>query len=209
MELREYITDDGKSPFAVWLARLDDRQTRGRILARLGRVRLGNLGDAKSVGGGVFELRMPFGPGYRIYFGRDGDRLIILLCAGDKASRSKDIARAKRLWADYARHATMANSRPFSTTLEETLRDPTEAAAYLNAALDEDPAVFLQALKDVAKVHGGMAKIAEESRLNRESLYRMLSANGNPRIQSLNALLHSVGLKLQVAPEEAARRSHG
>ena len=103
MELREYITDEGKSPFAIWLAGLDDRQTRGRILARLGRVRLGNLGDAKSVGGGVFELRMPFGPGYRIYFGRDGDRLIILLCGGDKASQAKDIARAKRLWADYAR----------------------------------------------------------------------------------------------------------
>ena len=98
----------------------------------------------------------------------------------------------------------MAKSRPFTATLEETLRDPAEAAAYLNAALEEDPAVFLQALKDVAKVHGGMAKIAEESQLNRESLYRMLSANGNPRIQSLNALLHSVGLKLQVAPEEAA-----
>ena len=98
----------------------------------------------------------------------------------------------------------MAKNRPFQVTLEETLRDPAEAAAYLNAALEEDPTVFLQALKDVAKVHGGMAKIAEESQLNRESLYRMLSANGNPRIQSLNALLHSVGLKLQVAPEEAA-----
>ena len=103
----------------------------------------------------------------------------------------------------------MRTSRPFEHTLHETLGDPAEAAAYLNAALDEDPAVFLLALKDVAKVHGGMAKVAEEAHLNRESLYRMLSRRGNPRIQSLNALLHSVGLKLQVIPAEDRQSDHG
>jgi len=101
MEIREYITEDGRSLFAEWLRGLKDRRARARILVRLNRVRLGNLGDSKSVGDGVFELRMTFGPGYRIYFGREGDTVVILLCGGDKSTQSKDIAQAKDYWADY------------------------------------------------------------------------------------------------------------
>jgi len=64
-------------------------------------VRLGNFGDCKSLGDGVFELRMTFGPGYRVYFGREGEQVIVLLCGGDKSTQDKDIGRAKAAWTDY------------------------------------------------------------------------------------------------------------
>jgi probable addiction module antidote protein len=84
----------------------------------------------------------------------------------------------------------------------ESLKDPHEAAAYLNAAIEEgDRAVFLLALRNVAKANGGMALTAEKAGLNRESLYRMLSKKGNPEIESISALLHAVGLRLVVEKE--------
>ena len=68
---------------------------------RLERIANGNLGDYRSVGAGVFELRLPFGPGYRIYFGEVGNTIVLLLCAGDKSSQTQDIARAKDYWLQY------------------------------------------------------------------------------------------------------------
>ena len=88
------------STYAAWFRSLRDRVTQGRIVARIERLRLGNFGDAKSVGDGVLELRMTFGPGYRVYFTRRGERIILLLCGGDKRSQSRDIARAKQLAAE-------------------------------------------------------------------------------------------------------------
>ncbi len=69
--------------------------------ARLNRIRLGNFGDCKSVGGGVEELRIDFGPGYRVYYGREGAVVVILLCGGDKRSQAKDIFRAQEYWREY------------------------------------------------------------------------------------------------------------
>ena len=73
-ELREYLLPDGQSPFGNWLLSLKDGKTRARIRVRLDRLKAGNLGDSKSVDEGVQELRIDFGPGYRVYFGQDGDR---------------------------------------------------------------------------------------------------------------------------------------
>jgi probable addiction module antidote protein len=102
----------------------------------------------------------------------------------------------------------VAKSRPYEDSLKEALADPDDAAAYLSAALaDGDPGVFLLALKDVANVHGGVAKVARAARLNRESMYRMLSENGNPTVSSLNALLQSLGLRLAVTREKRRRRT--
>jgi len=102
-ELREYLTEIGHNPFREWLHSLRDVQARARIRVRLDRVRLGNLGDCRPVGEGVTELRLDFGPGYRLYLGQDGDMLVILLCGGDKRTQSRDIATAKQYWQSYKR----------------------------------------------------------------------------------------------------------
>ena len=91
----------GKSPFIVWLNALRDERAAARIKARLARVRLGNLGNTRTVGDGVRELKIDCGPGYRIYFGQSGDALIILLCGGDKGSQNEDIKTAKEYWTRY------------------------------------------------------------------------------------------------------------
>lgn len=83
--------------FAEWFRRLRDQQARARIIARLDRVALGNLGDHKSVGQGVFEFRIDYGPGYRVYFARRGNALVILLCGGDKGAQDRDIRKAQAL----------------------------------------------------------------------------------------------------------------
>lgn len=86
--------------FSKWLSRLRDIRARARIQARIDRLELGNSGDAKPVGEGVSEMRIDYGPGYRVYFIQSGSELIILLAGGDKGSQSKDIRKALRLAAD-------------------------------------------------------------------------------------------------------------
>jgi probable addiction module antidote protein len=89
----------------------------------------------------------------------------------------------------------------YEDNLKEDLRDPVEAAEYLNAALEDgSQEVFLMALKDVANAKG-ISEVARETKLNRENLYRILSTQGNPKLKSLNSVLHSVGLKLSVEVE--------
>lgn len=102
-KLEEYLTEEGRSPFRDWLVGLRDVAGRARIRARLNRVRLGNFGDAKSVGDGVFEFRISFGPGYRVYFAKEASKVVLLLCGGDKGTQRRDIAKAKRFWLDHQR----------------------------------------------------------------------------------------------------------
>lgn len=83
--------------FSEWLDGLRDRTARVRIATRIRRMETGNPGDVKSVGEGVSEMRITYGPGYRLYFVRDGNTVVILLCGGDKSSQSRDIAQAKRM----------------------------------------------------------------------------------------------------------------
>lgn len=95
------MTASGRNPFRDWLLALKDIRGRAVIRVRLNRLRLGNFGDCKPVGEGVQELRVAFGPGYRIYFSRHGGAVVILLCGGDKGSQARDIARAGEFWRDY------------------------------------------------------------------------------------------------------------
>lgn len=100
----------------------------------------------------------------------------------------------------------MARSRSYEADLREALKDPAEAAEYLTAALEDGaPEGFLLALRTVADARGGMGQLAKAASLNRESLYRMLSSEGNPRLRSLDALLHAMGLRLAVEPEAQER----
>jgi putative addiction module killer protein len=80
---------------------LRDARTVGVVRSRLNRIRLGNFGDCKSVGGGVEELRIDFGPGYRVYYGREGALVVVLLCGGSKKSQARDIVTAQRQWKEY------------------------------------------------------------------------------------------------------------
>ena len=105
IQLLEYITEDGDNPFHRWLKSLKDRSVRARIRVRLNRLRLGNFGDCKPVGKGVNELRIDYGPGYRVYYGKSKTTFVILLCDGSKKSQSKDIQLAQAYWVDYKRRA--------------------------------------------------------------------------------------------------------
>ena len=100
-----YQTASGKRPFVEWLASLNDTQARGKIQARLARVAVGNFGDVETVGEGVLELRVDWGPGYRVYFARPGRTIVLLLCGGDKSTQQKDIDRAKDCFKDYRARA--------------------------------------------------------------------------------------------------------
>ncbi|NOT21162.1 MAG: type II toxin-antitoxin system RelE/ParE family toxin [Nitrospiraceae bacterium] len=102
-ELRIYVTEESREPFTEWMASLRDIKARAKIRVRLDRVSLGNFGDCHGVGEGVQELRIDYGPGYRVYFGQDGAAIVLLLCGGDKSTQVKDIDTAKRYWNEYRR----------------------------------------------------------------------------------------------------------
>lgn len=100
-EIQRYIAPNGKVPFTEWLESLRDRKAKAKIKERLKRVSLGNLGDYKSVGKGVFELRINYASGYRVYFGQKGLTIVLLLLGGDKSTQEQDIREAQEYWADY------------------------------------------------------------------------------------------------------------
>jgi putative addiction module killer protein len=100
MDVRLFQTGD-HCPFAEWIDSIKDVRTRAIIRARLIRIRHGNLGDCKPVGDGVHEFRIDFGPGYRVYFGRRGDMIIILLGGGSKKTQRADIDAAKQHWKEH------------------------------------------------------------------------------------------------------------
>src|SRR5258708_33587463 len=100
-EVRHYVTAAGADRFAEWFAALADRQAQARIQARVDRIERGLFGDCEPVGEGVWELRIACGPGYRVYYARAGERVILLLCGGDKRKQRDDIQRAEEHWRDY------------------------------------------------------------------------------------------------------------
>lgn len=96
-----YQTDTGKRPFSLWLHNIKDHKTKAKIRLRLDRLEMGNFGQCKSVGNGIYELKIDFGPGYRIYFGKVGLKCVLLLLGGDKSSQDSDILKAKLYFKDY------------------------------------------------------------------------------------------------------------
>lgn len=98
--LRSYVTLYGKVPFKLWMNGIKDPVVRHRIRSRLDRVEIGHYGDYRTLGDGVCELKLDFGPGYRIYFAEQDHVIVILLCGGDKRSQSKDIDMAKAYWKE-------------------------------------------------------------------------------------------------------------
>jgi putative addiction module killer protein len=106
IEVFRYQTDDGKEPVTEWLLSLRDKQAQVKVRLRLKRLEAGIFGDCEPVGEGVLELREHLGAGYRVYFGRHGQMVVILLCGGTKKSQAADIKAAKEYWADWKRRQT-------------------------------------------------------------------------------------------------------
>ena len=100
LDVRYYIPDDGRSPFEDWFSSVDSA-ARAKVATAIARLEQGNTSNVKSVGGGILEYRVNFGPGYRVYFGRDGATLVILLTGGTKSRQQRDIETAVALWAAY------------------------------------------------------------------------------------------------------------
>jgi putative addiction module killer protein len=101
MEVRRYPTASGRDVFGEWLSELRDVRTRAKIVARIDRLSAGNFGDCKALRGGLFELRIDWGPGYRVYYALAGKEYVLLLGGGDKRKQSSDIKRALEYLKDY------------------------------------------------------------------------------------------------------------
>jgi putative addiction module killer protein len=101
IEIRRYVTDNGVDIVGEWLAGLKDARTRAKIVARIGRLASGNSGDCKSLRGGLCELRIDWGPGYRVYYASVATACVLLLCGGDKRQQSSDIKRAQEYLHHY------------------------------------------------------------------------------------------------------------
>ena len=102
-EIKKLEFQNGLVPFDEWFDSLRDMRMQAAVDARLTRIRAGNFGDCKSVGGGVFELRISFGSGLRVYYGLHGQKIVVLLGGGDKSSQSRDIHRAQELWQQFTK----------------------------------------------------------------------------------------------------------
>ena len=103
IEVFRYQTGDGREPLTEWLQSLRDKQAQAKVRIRLKRLEAGMFGDSEPVGDGVIELREHLGAGYRVYFGRHGQMIVILLCGGTKKTQAADIKTAREYWADWKR----------------------------------------------------------------------------------------------------------
>ena len=105
-EIQDFLQPDGTDPYSIWLRGLVDRKARARVVVRVGRMAGGNFGDCKPVGDGVRELRVDWGPGYRVYYAMAGKRLLLLLAGGDKRKQQMDIDTAISRWIDWKQRRT-------------------------------------------------------------------------------------------------------
>ena len=185
---------------------LKDRQARTRIEARVDRVAVGNFGDAATVGEGVMELRIDWGPGYRAYFARLGARYRVAPLRGRQTDTQKDIERAKGISRTTRRalrgkSRTAAPSLPYEPWLIEQLKDPAEAAAYLEAVIERRPGGDHARAAAVAQAQGGVAEWRASETHSRGDLQDAVQS-GNPELRSLNAVLRATGLRIAVRPIE-------
>jgi putative addiction module killer protein/probable addiction module antidote protein len=184
--------------YAKWERNLSDSIARAAITARLARLAAGLPGDTQSVGDGVSELRVHYGPGYRVYFHKRGTRIIVLLCGGDKGSQRRDIAKAKELARTWELWDMSEKLIPYDPA--EGLTTPEAVEYFVNDALDSADAAYIAHAIGIAARAKGMTRIADETGLAREALYRSFSEDGNPSLKSTIAVLKSLGFVLSIKP---------
>lgn len=100
-KLVKYVVESGRCPFDDWLDDLSDKRTQAIVATRLNRLVQGNFGLCRRLDGNIWELKIDFGPGFRVYFAEDGETIVVLLCGGDKSTQTKDIQKAQDYWKDY------------------------------------------------------------------------------------------------------------
>lgn len=194
-----YKDQYGHEPFEAWLNALKDQKGRRTILKRLRRLEQGLYGDCESVGEGVLELRIFFGPGCRIYFGEESDRLVIILCGGDKSSQKNDIKQAKNFLEGAYR--AMKNYRTLDQVETQYFIDhPDEINDYVTEIFieysqDHDTKALLASLRVIARVKG-ISALAEETGITRKGIQKALSEEGNPKFESINAIMNAMGYQL-------------
>jgi putative addiction module killer protein len=205
LKVREYLDDSGQSPFRRWLSALDIA-TRARIQARVLRFEEGNLGDHKQLGGGVWEARITFGPGYRIYFGKDGPTIVLLLLGGDKGTQVKDIKGRSSSGPSTWRTGVMARrSKDWNEGLAEDLQDPKFARQFLTAAVEEGIPLKV-ALGKVIRATG-VKEFAESIGMPSPNVLRAIHPNHNPTQETLERLLAPFGLRIGLASIKLKRRT--
>ena len=163
----------------------------------------------KAVGSGVSEIRIDYGPGYRVYYAQHGKALVLLCCGGDKRTQDADIKQAIAIAKDWKRRP-MATKRRTKETFSrwdaaDYLKSEADMAAYLRACLEEapdDPALLAAALGDIARAHG-MVQLAKETGITRDGLYKALSKDGNPTFGTVMRVMHALGLTLVPKPLHA------
>ena len=193
------------SEFLEWLRKLKDRDAKAKIEAHLDYCELKGslLGDTKPVGDSIYEMRFHFGPGYRIYYARSGSEIYLLLIGGDKRKQQADIKKPRNYSGNTPNRKRKMTKKYQDYDTSEFLETEDDIARYLNAVAEyNDPEMFQTALGKVAKARG-MSSIAKEANVSRESLYRSLSAEGNPSFQTISKVLASMGLRLTIQPAEA------
>ena len=173
--LQAYRTSSGREPFTEWLISIHDRNTRNRIERRLDRIRYGNLGDYGSVGSGVFEVRLHFGPGYRVYFGEVDDTIV-----RHNHERISNMGRN-------------SNGTVYFRYLDVALEEYQE---------DGDTPFFLMGLQSVVEAQGGVSAVAKKIGVVPQVLSDMLSSEKPTRIDLLSAVLTALGCRLSIRPLE-------
>jgi putative addiction module killer protein len=177
---------------------------RARVQARVLRFELGNLGDHKSVGSGVWEARLAFGPGYRIYFGKDGESVILLLLGGAKSTQRRDIRHAQGFGTTTRRESDMARrSEDWNVGLARDLQDPNFAREFLLGAVEEGVPVQLALGKVIRAM--GVKEFATKVRMASPNVLRAINPRHNPTQDTLNRLLRPFKLRLTLAPLEPAK----
>jgi probable addiction module antidote protein/putative addiction module killer protein len=190
--------------FDAWLRARKDSKARARIVQRIESAQAGNFGNCEPVGHGVSEMRIHFGAGYRVYYTRIGETIYLLLAGGAKSTQARDVRRHRN---DAQREAsTMKSIKTRSRSLKslgvkpfdaaDYLTDDEAVAEYLTAALeDPDPDMFLIAIKNVARARG-MAQLAKDTGLGRESLYKALAPGAKPRYDTILKVTRALGIRL-------------
>jgi putative addiction module killer protein len=215
IEVREYLDAEGSSPYARWFNRLNVAAA-VKIATAVHRVEQGNFSNVKGVGAGVYEYRIDFGPGYRIYFGKESDWLVILLLGGFKNRQDRDIAAAKKALAriqapETARGDVMALTKDFKHTIQARARqDPAFRKALLQEGveclLSGDVDTGKAVLRDYINATIGFEELARVFDKSSKSFMRMFGPNGNPQASNLFAVIHYLQQQEGVHLEVKARK---